>query len=140
MPTRLDHANINVRDIDAEIQFLLTAFPDFHVRHDGIDDFGRRWVHVGSDEGYIALYPATAPDQKMPYDGRPGVNHLGFEVEDAAALRNRLSAAGYRQSTVPNHHPYRTRVYFFDPEGNDWEFVQYLTEDSAKRHDYALPG
>ena len=30
-------------------------------------------------------------------------------------------------------------VYFFDRDGNDWEFVQYLTDDPAKRHDYTIP-
>lgn len=67
------------------------------------------------------------------------MNHLGFEVEDAAALRERLRAAGCQESTFSNNHPYRKRVYFYDPEGNDWEFVQYLTDDPTKRHDYALP-
>ena len=43
-------------------------------------------------------------------------------------------------STVPNDHPHRRRVYFHDPDGNDWEFIQYLTDDPALRHDYTLPG
>jgi hypothetical protein len=30
-------------------------------------------------------------------------------------------------------------VYFYDPEGNDWEFVEYRTDDPGKRHDYDLP-
>jgi hypothetical protein len=30
-------------------------------------------------------------------------------------------------------------VYFYDPEGNEWEFVQYFTDEMAKRHDYELP-
>jgi catechol 2,3-dioxygenase-like lactoylglutathione lyase family enzyme len=68
----------------------------------------------------------------------PGVNHLGFEVDDVEALRDRLKSAGYEDSTVPNEHPYRKRVYFYDHEGNDWEFVQYLTNDPAKRNYYEL--
>ena len=47
-------------------------------------------------------------------------------------------AAGYHDSTVPNNHPYRKRVYFYDPDGNDWEFVQYFSNDPAKRNDYDL--
>jgi hypothetical protein len=50
-----------------------------------------------------------------------------------------MSRAGYTDSTVENHHPYRKRVYFYDPDGNDWEFVQYLSGDPGKRHDYTLP-
>ncbi|HEV2064532.1 MAG TPA: VOC family protein, partial [Thermoanaerobaculia bacterium] len=51
----------------------------------------------------------------------------------------RLKAAGYRESTPPNAHPHRRRVYFYDPEGNDWEFVQYFSQDLAERNDYELP-
>jgi catechol 2,3-dioxygenase-like lactoylglutathione lyase family enzyme len=138
MPTRLEHANLCVRDVDGMIRFLRTAFPEFRIRHDETDADGDRWVHVGTDETYLALNDATAEpaEEWTPYTGRPGVNHLGFEVDDAAALRGRMLAAGYEESTVPNDHPARTRVYFYDPEGNDWEFVQYHTEDRAKRHEY----
>lgn len=141
MTVRMEHANLCVRDIDGMIRFLRAAFPEFRIRHDAIDPDGSRWVHVGTDEAYIALSQATDANEKpwAPYEGRPGVNHLGFEVDDAEALRDRLCAAGYRESTVSNSHPYRKRVYFYDPEGNDWEFVQYLTDDRAKRHDYEIP-
>ena len=36
-------------------------------------------------------------------------------------------------------HPHRTRVYFNDLEGNDWEFVEYHSSDPAERNDYDLP-
>jgi catechol 2,3-dioxygenase-like lactoylglutathione lyase family enzyme len=67
------------------------------------------------------------------------VNHLAYEVDDVESLRVRLQSAGYRESTVPNAHPHRKRVYFYDPDGNDWEFVQYFSQDPAQRNDYALP-
>jgi catechol 2,3-dioxygenase-like lactoylglutathione lyase family enzyme len=141
MTARLEHANLSVRDVDAMIHFLQTAFPEFRIRHDTTGTDGKRWVHVGTDETYFALNPATADPQQpwAPYEGKPGVNHLGCEVDDVDALRERLHAAGYKDSTVPNAHPHRKRVYFYDPEGNDWEFVQYLTDDPAQRHDYELP-
>jgi hypothetical protein len=61
-------------------------------------------------------------------------------VDDVEALRSRLRAAGYQENMlVPNAHPYRKRLYFYDPEGNEWEFVEYLSDDPAKRHDYELP-
>jgi len=141
MPVRLEHANLCVGDVDAEIAFLKTAFPEFRVRGQGVNAMGTRWVHVGTDDTYIALTGAKAPrsESQTPYTGRPGLNHLAYEVDDAAALRERMLEAGYRESTVPNAHPFRTRIYFYDPEGNDWEFVQYLTDDPAKRNDYDLP-
>lgn len=141
MATRLEHANIIVRDIDATARFLRCAFPDFAVRREGEHE-GRRWLHIGTDTTYIALNEATVePGERwVPYAGRPGVNHLGYEVDDADALRERLRAAGYRDSTVPNAHPWRKRVYFYDPDGNDWEFIQYLSDSPAERNDYELPG
>ncbi len=141
MSFRLEHANLCVHDIDALITFLQTAFPEFQIRHDGRDPDDRRWVHVGTDETYLAINQADAENPPLghPYKGRPGLNHLGFEVDDIDALRNRLLAAGYEESTFPNAHPHRKRVYFYDPAGNDWEFVEYLTEDPAQRHDYELP-
>jgi catechol 2,3-dioxygenase-like lactoylglutathione lyase family enzyme len=140
MSVRLEHANLCVRDIDGMIRFLRTAFPDFRVRADRTDTGGSRWVHVGTDETYIALTAAEAAPAPAipwePYGGLPGVNHLGYEVDDAEALRARMLAAGYEESTVPNSHPARRRVYFLDAEGNDWEFVQYLSADPAERNDY----
>ena len=141
MPVRLEHANLCVSDVDGMVRFLRTAFPEFRIRHDGTDASGRRWAHVGTDDTYIALMQARrAPERPWTrYDGTPGVNHLAYEVEDVQALRDRLAAAGYEDSTVPNAHPWRKRVYFVDPEGNEWEFIQYLSDDPAKRHDYELP-
>jgi catechol 2,3-dioxygenase-like lactoylglutathione lyase family enzyme len=141
MALRLEHANLIVRDLDAMVRFLETAFPEFHVRAQGGSPGSGRWVHIGTAETYIALSQATRePAERWePYAGLPGVNHLGYEVEDAEALRRRMRAAGYTESTPPNSHPHRKRVYFHDPEGNDWEFVQYYSQDPAERNDYTLP-
>jgi catechol 2,3-dioxygenase-like lactoylglutathione lyase family enzyme len=142
MALRLDHANLIVRDLDEMVRFIQTAFPDFRIRGGGTGITGARWLHIGNDDAYLALNEATEQPAEpwVPYSGRPGLNHLGFEVDDADALRERLGAAGYTDSTVPNSHPARRRVYFHDAEGNDWEFVQYLTDDPRLRHDYELAG
>jgi catechol 2,3-dioxygenase-like lactoylglutathione lyase family enzyme len=141
MQLRIEHANLAVRDVDGMIRFLQTAFPDFGIRCDGIGFTGRRQVHVGTDTCYLALVeaPEEGAERWVPYSGKPGLNHLGWEVDNADAVRERLAASGYQESTVPNRHPHRKRVYFHDPEGNDWEFVQYLSDDPAERNDYSLP-
>jgi catechol 2,3-dioxygenase-like lactoylglutathione lyase family enzyme len=141
MPPRLEHANLCVKNIDTVIQFLQTAFPEFRIRADQTDPNGTRWVHVGINETYIALNQANPGEELRgkPYSGRIGLNHLAYEIDDAGALRKRMLAAGYEESTPPNSHPHRVRVYFYDPEGNDWEFVHYLSDDPAERHDYDLP-
>lgn len=140
MEVRLEHANIVVRNIEATIRFLNAAFPEFRIRREGIND-GHRWMHIGTDNTYIALNEASEEPTEnwVPYRGKPGVNHLGYEVENVDALRERLAAAGFKDSTYPNNHPHRKRVYFHDADGNDWEFVQYLSSDPAERNDYDLP-
>ncbi len=140
MEIRLEHANMVVRDFEATVRFLNAAFPEFRVRREGLNE-GLRWMHIGTDNTYIALNEASEEPAEnwAPYSGKPGVNHLGYEVEDVDALRERLTAAGFRDSTYPNNHPHRKRVYFHDADGNDWEFVEYLSSDPAKRNDYDLP-
>ena len=55
---------------------------------------------------------------------------VGFPAQDASLPnRERMRGAGYNDSTYPNNHPYRKRVYFYDPDGNDWEFVEYLSDN-----------
>jgi catechol 2,3-dioxygenase-like lactoylglutathione lyase family enzyme len=141
MTLRLEHANLVVRDIDAAVRFLQTALPGFALRFDGHNERGQRWVHLGTPSCYIALSSATVQPLQpwVPYAGRPGVNHLAFEVDDVQALRARMLAAGYADTTVPNAHPARRRVYFSDADGNDWEFVEYLSDDPATRNDYTQP-
>ena len=140
MTIRMEHANLHVRHFDDAVRFLQTAFPDFDIRSESVCD-GLRWMHIGTQETYIALNETrTERDKSLgPYDGRPGVNHLGYEVDDVDALQERLAAAGFRDSTYPNNHPHRKRVYFYDADGNDWEFVQYFSEDPKLRNDYDLP-
>ena len=138
---RLEHANLCVHDIDGVVRFLQTAFPEFRIRHDAAESNGARWVHVGTDETYIALTEASPSAEKRgkPYKGRPGLNHVAFVVDDVAPIHARLCAAGYQDSTPPNAHVYRKRIYFYDPDGNDWEFVEYLSNVPEQRHDYTLP-
>jgi hypothetical protein len=64
MAVRLEHANLIVRDINGMIRFLQTAFPEFKVRGEGKSRDGSRWVHVGTNETYIALSPAKEEPEK----------------------------------------------------------------------------
>ncbi len=145
MAARLEHANINVGSIDEAIQFLTTAFPEFRVRGRGEVE-GRPWVHVGTGSSYLALNEfedevggsaGRASGAREPAFGREPLNHLGFVVDDAEALATRLLSAGYREGFVVPPHPYRIRKYFLDADGNEWEFVEYLSDDPAKQNEYS---
>ena len=140
MSAQLEHANLCVSNIDGMIKFLQTALPDFIIRYDETDTDGDRRVHIGNDETYIALNNSTQKDLSdwAPYSGKPGVNHLGYIVDSVEQVRSRLQAGGYIESTVETNHPLRKRLYFYYPEGRDWEFVEYLSENLEERNDYTL--
>ncbi len=64
MEFRLEHANVCVRDIEAMIRFLQTAFPESRVRGEGTSPDGTRWIHVGGNDSYIALGEAKADSER----------------------------------------------------------------------------
>ena len=139
MNPKIEHINLHVGDITQTRLFLQTAFPQFHIRYQSNDSADEQWLHFGDDDTYFALYQSetnTHPT-RVPYSSSPGFNHLGLVVDDVESLRQRLLEQGFHESTLGNTHPARKRIYFRDPDGNDWEFVEYLSEHNAERNDYS---
>ena len=140
MKMYLEHANITVADVERSMQFFKTAFPHFSIRGEGTTvRLGKvqRWVHFGTDDYYIALENAIlpSPDNHKTYI-QPGINHLGFVVDDVEGVIDRLTRAGYRRGIEVVPHPHRKRAYFFDDDGNEYEFVQYFSDKPQERNDY----
>ena len=133
---RLEHANLSVEKTEEMERFILTAFPDFRRRGGGSDMQGRHWRHVGNDDFYVALQTVPRNGHRTPYGNETGLNHLGWEVDDLLGLEARMKAAGFEPNLKADEHPARNRRYFHDPDGNDWEFVQYLVADGAERNYY----
>ncbi len=133
MKGEVEHTNINVANLDETVQFLTTALPHFEVRHRGVSIAGVPWLHIGTDKTYLAL---NQPPRKVS-EPSPRLNHVGFVVDDADAVRSRCIDAGYKEGMVPDPHPHRIRVYIFDHEGLEWEFVEYHSGDSNERNDYS---
>ena len=137
--TQLEHANITVPDVDAAIRFLSLVAPDFEIRKDGIAEQGYRWVHIGNDQGYLALQAVHVGfESKQPLETyvNCGVNHLGLIIDDAAGVDDRLTGAGYRRNGPPIHDSHRIRLYFYDDAGLEWELVEYLSDDPGERYLY----
>jgi len=127
----LEHANLMVSSIDESIRFLTAAFPEFEIRGRGIFK-GRPWLHIGTDDTYIALNESADAGSASS-----SLNHLGYVVDDVDSLADRLSAAGYREGIIAPAHPHRKRRYFHDSDDLEWEFVEYLSDDPALRNDYS---
>ena len=136
MAINLEHANLTVRSLEDSIAFLITAIPEFSVRGKGSTD-RYDWVHLGTDHLYIALCQHhkhhARKDQTYLNDG---INHLGFVVDDLDTLCKRLDAEGYQHSVDGEESPYRRRTYYYDNNGFEWEFVQYLSSEPDKRNEY----
>ena len=140
MNSYLEHVNITVIDVDEAIRFLQTAMPDWKVRADVSSEENncRRWVHLGTDTTYIAIEDrgATEKGGHEPYVD-PGINHLGFVVSNIDAVSKRLTDAGYEEGLSSPDNPNRRRIYFYDADGNEYEFVEYLKAEIASRNDYS---
>ncbi len=131
MFSRMEHANISVRDTEKAVRFITTALPDFHIR--GGDKSGRgEWLHIGTDDTYISL---SYQPQAMPGQGLR-VNHIGMVVDDIDGVIKRLEDAGYKQNYIPEESQWRRRYYFGDDDGQQWEFIEYLTDDPTLKNSY----
>nr|WP_299384208.1 VOC family protein [Allomuricauda sp.] len=131
----LEHANITVNDLQEGIRFFQTAFPHFKIRGGGSDT--REWVHLGDDNTYIALNQAKQSDLKNEknYD-KMGVNHIGFVVPNVDEIARNLLEKGYKRDFPKEVEEFRVRDYFADADGNQFEFVQYLSEVPEERNKY----
>lgn len=141
MSGRLDHVNLNVLNIDRAVRFLRIALPEFRVRGGGTTDHGdwtESWQHFGSDDVYVCLNESSRgrPSER---NGREetGINHVGFTVDDVDALLAAYESAGFRHARM-DESPSRLRLYVTDRDGITWEFIQYLSDDPAVKHDCAV--
>ena len=132
----LEHANITVNDLTNAIRFFQAAFPHFEIRGEGIYN-GRKWVHLGDQDTYLALNQVHGEiNIKKDYQ-KTGINHIGFVVEDVNAIADRLLEQGFERDFPRQEEEFRIREYFTDKDGNEYEFVQYLSTIPEEKNLYA---
>ncbi|NQZ44167.1 MAG: VOC family protein [Flavobacteriaceae bacterium] len=132
----LEHVNITVSDLQQAIDFFQTAFPHFKIR--GAGQELREWVHLGDDHTYIAINQADTPTQVAKNYDKSGINHIGFVVPNVAEIAENLLRKGYKRDYPKAEEEFRIRDYFADADGNQFEFVQYLSEVAEERNQYSL--
>ena len=139
MANYLDHVQYVCSDLDTMVNFYCYDFcltPAWaRVRSDprtGLYD----WVHVGTDDSYVAF--------RSPYDGAaysPDMgyrhNHIRIVLDDFERVLTRLEQLGVPVS-IKEQHPYRSRAYFRDPDGYEVEVVHYHSNDPRERNDYEI--
>jgi len=147
MKSYIEHANLTVSDLDQAIRFFAVALPDFTVRKRWVIE-DKEWAHVGTEMSYIAINTPLDKSRFTPSDGNQpmdtmsaGFNHVGFVVEDVEAVHDRILEAGFDRGYNNGYiieHPHRRSAYFLDKDGNEFEFMQYLTADESLRNSYAV--
>lgn len=131
----LEHANISVNNIDKAQHFFQTAFPHFKVRGGGNET--REWIHLGDEDTYIAITQAEKEEAKHEKNySKTGINHIGFVVNDVAQIAHRLLTENYKRSYPKQVEKFRIRDYFYDAEGNEYEFVEYLSDKIEEKNKY----
>ena len=136
---RIEHINLVVRDIEPTLEFLKIAFPHWEIRGSGQSDWygkPRTWLHFGEDDSYIALSDNGEGAGRDLTGHKPGLAHIGFVVDDLDGIMARYAAKGIAPSVDLTEIPARKNVYYVDPAGIELEFVQYLSDLPAERHNY----
>lgn len=130
----IEHLNLTVNNIDESVHFFQTAFPNFKIR--GGDKNLKEWLHIGDDYTYIAIEQTkskTKDKTQKNYD-KIGVNHLAYVVQNIDKITERLEKNGYKRSYPKSIEKFRIRDYFFDADGNEFEFVEYLSDVIEERN------
>ena len=140
---RLEHVNLVVEEIQPTLDFLLTAFPEWRVRGEGDMTWGmvgdgstRHWLHVGDDEYYITLNDSGVGAMRDVKSTQLGVAHMGFVVDDLNAVIARLATKNKHPDIVGRDHPFRKTVYYNDPAGFQFEFLEYSSDKPSEKNMY----
>ena len=136
----LEHLNLVVADIDAELAFYRAAFPHWRERGSGKgtwSDKPRTWLHFGDDEQYLTFNDNGMGENRDLAGHQVGLAHFAFVTNDLAGVVERLAQAGFIKDKDGAYDPYRTNVYFIDPAGYEVEFVQYHSDLPEERNRYA---
>ncbi|MBL1430891.1 MAG: VOC family protein [Robiginitomaculum sp.] len=134
---RLEHANLVVAEIEPSLDFLLSAFPHWRVRQKGKSTWygkQRNWLHVGDDETYLTFNDSGEGKPRDLTGQSQGLAHLAFEISGIEDLIERLAQNGYTPRIALDGHGFRRNVYYLDGNGLEFEFVEYDSDDPAKRN------
>lgn len=130
--TAFNHVGISVRDLEREASFYTDAFDLREEFRFTVEAEGIHAVILRSPDGWaveLMTHPASVPHDRYDTIGDSlrlqGMNHFCLEVEDIAAVHDRLVELGGRSivSPSPAPHPAITFAYVADPEGHFVELI-----------------
>ena len=120
---RIEHVGVVVRDTEASRRLWEDCFG---IKLGGVEDIEGRPVRLALypvGESMVELIAGTTADSKharMVAEGKGGLNHICFEVEDIDAALAELKAKGVRLlDEVPRIGHAGCRIAFIDPTATE---------------------
>ena len=122
---QLEHANISVSSPQKTAAFLCDIF-NWHIRWQGDATDNGYTIHVGSDDGYLAVFSQSGMSklQQNRYKTVGALNHIGVVVDDLVAVEKQVVAAGFTPGETHDYEPGK-RFYFYDHDNIEFEVVSY---------------
>ena len=134
---QLEHVNLVVSDIEAELKFYRAAFPHWRVRDQGQGEWygkPRTWLHFGDDYQYLVFSDHGEGENRNLEGHSVGLAHFAYVTNNLDALIQRLVDAGFSVAKDGAEEPWRKNIYFIDPAGFEVEFLEYLSDLPAERN------
>jgi catechol 2,3-dioxygenase-like lactoylglutathione lyase family enzyme len=137
---QLEHVNLVVTNIEKSLEFYRAAFPHWWVREEGKGEWSgkpRTWVHFGDDYQYLVFGDNGEGENRDLSGHQVGLAHFAFVTSNLDALISRMADAGFPVAKNGADDIHRKNIYFYDPDGFEVEFVEYLSDLPVERN---LPG
>ena len=128
---RLEHINLVVNNLDETLQFYQALFPHWKIRVSGEGEWygkKRNWCHFGDDYSYLSFNDNGEGENRNLRGHTPGLAHFAYETQDLDGLVTRMANAGYKPRIFGQENNWRKNAYFIDPDGNEVEFIEYLSD------------
>jgi catechol 2,3-dioxygenase-like lactoylglutathione lyase family enzyme len=134
---QLEHVNLVVTNIEKSLEFYRAAFPHWWVREEGKGEWSgkpRTWVHFGDDYQYLVFGDNGEGENRDLSGHQVGLAHFAFVTSNLDALISRMADAGFPVAKNGADDIHRKNIYFYDPDGFEVEFVEYLSDLPIERN------
>jgi len=132
IPTDIDHVGITVRDLDAAVEHYRRTLGVEPVHRETIEKDGVVEALFKMGTSYVQLLAPTGPDTpvgKFLEKRGEGVHHVGYRVDDVAAVVEHLKTEGVPMvDETPRPGSRGTTVAFAHPKGFGGVLVELVQE------------
>ena len=120
------HMMVRVLDEARSVAFYEKAFGLSIAQRVDFDDFNL--IYLSNREADFEVELTVNKGRTEPYDLGNGYGHIAFVVDDLAAARSRIEAAGYSPKDIKqmmhNGQPFGRFFFIEDPDGYKIEVIE----------------